>query len=142
MSNLSCTLEHHFEAPPEEIYAAWTEKFDLWFADPEAINMKPEVGRPWFFLNKKEWGNHPHYGRFLRLEPYRLLETTWLTGPPGTGGTETVIRVELTPQPNGTHVQLTHSGFHDEKSRDGHADNWPAALQHLDAVLSAQRQPS
>lgn len=139
---LTCQAEQLIHAPAQLIYEAWTERFDLWFADPEAINMKPEVGRPWFFLNKKEWGNHPHYGRFLKLEPHSLVETTWLTGPPGTGGTETVIRVELTPHADGTHLKLTHSGFHDEKSQQGHADNWPAALQHLDEVLSAQRQPT
>lgn len=135
LTMLTCTAERLFRGAAAPIYEAWTEKFDLWFAEPGTLHMRAEVGPPWFFLNKKEWGSHPHYGRFFKLEPHSLIETAWITGPKGTGGTETVLRIQLTPQANGTLVQLTHSGFHDEKSRDAHADNWPAALEHLDTVL-------
>jgi hypothetical protein len=31
---------------------------------------------------------------------------------------------------------LTHSGFVSEKSRDGHKENWPLALEILDEALS------
>jgi hypothetical protein len=31
---------------------------------------------------------------------------------------------------------LTHSGFVSEKSRDGHNENWPLALEILDEALS------
>lgn len=64
----------------------------------------------------------------------------WLTGPPGTYGHETVIRLELTPNKDGTCVRFTHSGFQDEASRDGHKENWPAAFEILDEVLARQKQ--
>lgn len=70
--------------------------------------MVPEPGRPFFFYTPDEWGRHPHYGRFLKLEQDRLVEMTW----------------------------MTHSGHASEKSRDGHAENWPLALEELEKALS------
>ena len=101
--------------------------------------MVPEVGRPWFFYNRNEWGRHPHYGRFLDLVENELVEMTWMTGngtDAGTQGAETVLRIELVPKGEATEVRLTHSGFVSEKSRDGHEENWPLALEELGAALS------
>ena len=61
---------------------------------------------------------------------------TWLTGAPGTYGDETVIEVELSSRDGGTLVRLTHSGFSTEQACKAHEDNWPAALETLDEVLS------
>ena len=33
-------------------------------------------------------------------------------------------------------VRLTHEGFPDEQSRDGHQEAWPMALDVLDKALS------
>ena len=97
--------------------------------------MTPEVDVPFFFYNRYDWGRHPHYGRFLALKPAELVELAWVTGENGTEGAETVIRVELTPRDDGTHLRLTHSGFPHEASRKGHAENWPEALEILDQAL-------
>jgi len=97
--------------------------------------MKPVVDQPFFFYNRSDWGRHPHYGRFLELKKDELVEMAWLTGENGTEGAETILRIELEAQEGGTHLRLTHSGFPHEKSRDGHADNWPEALEILDKAL-------
>jgi hypothetical protein len=54
----------------------------------------------------------------------------------GTEGAETVLRIELVPKGGATEIRLTHSGFVSEKSRDGHKENWPLALEMLDEALS------
>ncbi|ANM30018.1 ATPase [Acidobacteria bacterium Mor1] len=126
-------------ASPEAVYAAWTARFDSWFAQAGTVAMVAEPGRPYFFYNRNEWGRHPHYGRFLEVAPDRLVEMTWMTGDGtdrGTAGAETVLRVELSPSGDGTEIRLTHSGFVSEESCRAHADNWPLAIEELEKALS------
>ncbi len=130
------TFEKHMKASAAAIYRAWTEKFDLWFAQPGEVIMTPEIDKPFFFYNRHDWGRHAHYGRFLELEQDRLIEMTWLTGKGGTFGAETVIRIKLVPQDQGTLFHMTQVGFDDEKAAKAHADNWPLALDELDQKLT------
>ena len=132
-------LERVMRAGADQLYRAWTERFDCWFAQPGELIMVAEIDKPYFFYNRTEWGRHAHYGRFLELEKDRLVVMTWLTGNGGTFGAETVLRVELIPQEDGTLLRMTHSGFEDEASCRGHEDNWPAGLDFLDEALSSQK---
>ena len=129
-------VERVMAAPPRAVFQAWTtEQFDRWFAAPGTVLMRPEVNSPFFFESRFEGQRHPHYGRFLRLVPDRLVEMTWITAE-GTQGVETVVTVELTPTQKGTRVQLSHGGFPDDVSRKGHEAAWPEALEQLDKELS------
>lgn len=127
------TLQRTLRASPHDVFEAWTtEKFDRWFAAPGTVIMKPEVDTAYFFEARHGSERHPHYGRFLKLEPDRLIQMTWLTAA-GTKGVETVITVELKPGPKGgTELTLTHAGFADDETRKGHEEAWPAGLDELD----------
>ena len=127
------------KADASDIYIAWTQKFDSWFAQPGELFMTPEVDKPFFFYNREDWGRDPHYGRFLELKHDELVEMAWVTGKGGTDGAETVLRIELSTREEGTLLRLTHSGFDSEESRDGHAKNWPEGLEVLDEALCPER---
>ncbi|WP_043890843.1 SRPBCC family protein [Paenibacillus sp. Aloe-11] len=129
------TVERKMEASPVVLYQAWTKQFDQWFAAPGTVIMEARVNTAFFFETHFEGKRHPHYGRFLRLEPDRLIELTWVTGEGGTKGYETVLTVELKLNGNGTQLRLTHAGFPDTNSRDQHEQAWPMVLDQLDKKM-------
>lgn len=131
------TVERTMHATPSVLFRAWTEQIDQWFAAPGTVLMKAEVNAPFFWETHFQGMRSPHYGRFLRLEPDHLVELTWLTGPNGTKGAETVVTIEFVSAGAETQLHLTHAGFVDQESRDQHEQAWPFVLAQLDEKMSS-----
>lgn len=130
------------QAAPDAVFHAFSTGLDRWFAEPGALVLTPRVDAPYFFETRHDGRRHPHYGRFLRVQPWRLLEFTWLNEA-GTRGHETVLTIELTPVADGTAVRLTHRGFPDAAARDHHDQAWRELLENrLRPVLAGTSRPA
>jgi uncharacterized protein YndB with AHSA1/START domain len=121
---------------PVRLYRAWTLEWDVWFAKPGTVVMDPQPGQPWFFEVEFQGNRHPHYGRFIRLHPGRLVETTWVTGKGGTEGAETLLTVEFIPENDGTRVKLSQRGFPHAKAAAENQAAWPLVLEQQEKRLA------
>jgi uncharacterized protein YndB with AHSA1/START domain len=117
-------VERNLEATPDQLYLAFTTRWERWFAQAGTAFVEPVIGRPFFFETRHNDQRHSHYGRFLRLEKNRLVELTWVTGAKGTEGAETVLTVEFTPSDHGSTVRLTHAGFYSAAAAKQHEEAW------------------
>ena len=130
------TLECAMPIPPNVLFRAWTQQFDLWFASPGSVMMKGEVNTAFYFETDFAGKRYPHYGRFLRVDRDQLVQLTWLTGHDGTKGVETVVTVVFKQNEDGTLLRLTHEGFLDEESKSKHEQAWPMVLAQLEEKLT------
>jgi uncharacterized protein YndB with AHSA1/START domain len=130
-------LQRTMRASPQALYRSFTTGWEGWFALAGALRADPAPNGQLFFVVEHEGKRHPHYGRFLHLEPNRRVELTWLTGKDGTQGAETVLSVDLASHADGCQLILSHRGFYDQERADHHGRSWEQILAALDKRLTS-----
>jgi len=139
-----CSVTTHLPVPAARVFDAWTIGWGLWFAEASSVHTTPRVGASFCFdvvspaSAERPAARHAHYGRYLELVPHTLVRCTWVTGPDGTGGAETVLTIALRDDgEGGTHCELTHTGFVTAEAAARHADAWPVVLAAQATKLAA-----
>lgn len=137
----SLTLKRRIKAPPQKVYAAWTEpeKLMQWFG-PDAgkvVSAETDVrvgGRFRIVFHTLDGEQHDVSGTYSEVAPNQKLAFSWAwrTLP------ERESRVTLTFKPDGegTLLTLLHEQFFDQAARDGHEQGWTGALDKLEHLLA------
>lgn len=142
MNLIELTVSRTIPAPAEKVFDMWMNPKGPggpWYG-VERLIFNPTVDGLFYSLVKHQGSEHPHYGRFLRIErPYRI-EHTWMSK--GTQGEESVVSITLDPRGDDTEFTLRHSGLPDNELGRKHKDGWSWILDMLAQGLAARRSAS
>ena len=137
----SLTLKRRLNAPPEKVYAAWTdpEKVLKWFG-PDAGPVKQadtdvRVGGRYAITFHTEDGEQHHVsGVYQEVVPNQKLVFTWAwrTMPER----ESLVTILIKPDGSGSLLTLIHEQFFDEPARDRHTEGWANCLDKLARFLA------
>ena len=119
------SYERRLDAPPERVWRALTDRLELgrWLTD---VTIEPRVGGGVLI----DWGEAgSNEGTVLAWEPPRALEFSWIW--PGVH--DSVLRFDLRPDGDGTHLRLEHRALSPSVAGD-HGSGWHA---YLDALADA-----
>jgi uncharacterized protein YndB with AHSA1/START domain len=135
-------FDRRFDAPPELVFALWTEPalFEKWFAsshgfEATVVELDARPGGRWRILNRKgDVSEHPH-GVFHEVVPASRLVYSYRFE-----GTDfhSTISVELSPDSGGTRMRFCQSGFPDAGARHEHDYGWSYVWRLFGDVLAAQ----
>jgi len=136
--------EIHISAPPERVFQAISNADELarWFTSPEcpvkSWRMDSRVGGRFSYVTKKgsivvngisEFECH---GEIVECDPPHVLAYTWIANWHDDAIRRTLVRWELTPSAEGTHVRVTHSGLGSlPVARKDYSGGWPAVVEQL-----------
>jgi uncharacterized protein YndB with AHSA1/START domain len=140
----SIVSEIDIAAPPERVFKALTDERELkaWFRGPDcpmkSWKMEARLGGRYSYVTEKgsvvvnSVSEFKCHGEILEYDPPRLLVYTWIANWHDDAGNRTVVRWELTPQPGGTRLKVTHSGLATQPvSRKDYSGGWPGVLAML-----------
>jgi len=136
--------EIQIAAPPERVFQALIDPKQLmrwWNSDAcrtEFFEMDARPGGQWRFgtrksnLNVNGVNQFSCQGEVLECDPPRVLAYTLIANWHEDKTRCTVVRWELTPTKDGTHVKITHSGLAQEAvARKDYSGGWPGVVEML-----------
>ena len=138
----SLTIKRRFNAPPEKVFAAWTdpEKVKRWMGPGEvkalSVESDPRTGGRYRWIMQAPNGEqHDVSGVYREVIPNRKLVFTWAWK--STPERESLVTVDIKPDGAGSLMTLTHEQFFDEEARNRHNQGWEGAIAKMEAYLAA-----
>ena len=137
----SLTLTRRLNAPPERVYAAWTDPQNLmqWFMPPSAVpgSVKAEtdlrVGGKYRFSFEKDGEYFEVGGVYREVVPNMRLVFTWAWH--STPERESVVTISIKAEGERTLLTLHHAQFADQAARDSHERGWSGMLDSIEKFL-------
>lgn len=137
--------EISISAPPERVFKALSDPGELqrWFGG------SPECPTKFWQMERRLGGKYSYttdegalvlndvsklecHGEITEFDPPRVLAYTWFGNWHEDASVRTLVRWELTPKANGTHVKVTHSGLSNlPVARDEYSGGWSGVVQML-----------
>jgi len=137
----SLTLKRRLDAPPERVYAAWTDPAHLtkWFGPDSGPVTRADLdvrtgGRYTIVFHTEDGEEHHVSGAYVDVVPNERLTFTWAWR--STPERESLVTIHIKPDGAGSILTLIHERFFDEEARDRHNYGWTGALNKLEAMLA------
>jgi len=137
---LSLEIKRLIKAPPDRVYAAWTDPTQLkhWFG-PEKAQTRDLIvdvrvgGKFRWDLTNSEGEKMICRGEYRELQPDKKIVFTWQWEDDEDWQNHiSVVTVELYERDGDTELRLIHEQLPNEESRDGHTGGWNSALDKLE----------
>ena len=141
-SRPSLTLKRRINAPPEKVYAAWTdpEKLARGFGRAPvkagSVNAYIDLRVGGRYRISFEGGDGEYFqvdGVYREVTPNARIAFSWAWH--STPERESQVMVSLQRDGGGTLLTLHHEQFFNEAARDGHARGWDALFDKLENFL-------
>ncbi|HEY6399332.1 MAG TPA: SRPBCC domain-containing protein [Solirubrobacteraceae bacterium] len=143
-------LERLLDAPPERIFAAWTDPALLrrwWAAEPDWTGSEAATdvrvgGRYRLSMRDPSGTVRSVVGEYLEVDPPRRLVYTWsweAHDHSSPGSDVTIVTVDFVPEGPATRVVLQQRGFARATDRDLHDAGWRGCLDNLERRVITRR---
>jgi uncharacterized protein YndB with AHSA1/START domain len=138
----SLTIKRRLNAPPEKVYAAWTnpQKMTRWFGPANArigsvqADIDARIGGRFRISFSTDDEYHEAGGVYREVVPNQKLVFSWAWH--STPERESQVTISLKPDGDGTLLTLHHEQFFDSAARDGHERGWTGMLDNLEKYIA------
>jgi len=140
--------EIEIAAPPERVFTALSDPGQLkhWFGSEECPvkSWEFDARLDGAFRYETEAGSmvvngvraFKCHGHVTEYDPPKVLAYTWFANWHDDNTARTVVRWELTPRNDGTHVKVTHSGLSNlPVARKDYSGGWPGVVENLKSFV-------
>ena len=116
-------------SPVEIVFESWISPKTI-IAPAAELEIVPEVGGIYKLIMPDGMSMN---GKFLSFEAYQFLHYTWKWDG---DEEETEVQILFNPHPDGTQIQITHTGFKSESSKASHSVGWDNYINGFQQFLS------